>query len=91
MLRPWESIDTEPHSSSSTTTTTTTITTTTTPTAAANISTHNNNNNNNNNSDNVTVGTSGYIGTLNKQSQQIRLNVFQYFTKTRQGKGAIIS
>ncbi|PSN38106.1 hypothetical protein C0J52_00864, partial [Blattella germanica] len=51
---------------------------------------NNNNNNNNNNSDNVTVGTSGYIGTLNKQSQQIILNVFQYFTKPRQGKGAIV-
>ncbi|PSN31841.1 hypothetical protein C0J52_26981, partial [Blattella germanica] len=40
--------------------------------------------------DNVTVGTSGYIGALNKQSQQIILNVFQYVTKTRQGKGAIV-
>ena len=86
MWRPWESIDTEPHTTITTTTTTSTTTTTTTP-AAANISTPNNNNN----SDNVTVGTSGYIGTLNKQSQQIILNVFQYFTKTRQGKGAIVS
>ncbi|PSN37748.1 hypothetical protein C0J52_22723, partial [Blattella germanica] len=40
---------------------------------------------------NLTVGIIGNIGTLNKQSQQIIVNVFQYFTKTRQGKGAIVS